>query len=135
MKPNLDPLRDIAEVRFQREIAQIGPILAEESRLREALARLERQKTSAREAFQKGHESQYLGADLMWELWVLRAQKDLNIELARVLARKARHMDAVRQAFGRKQALDEISARDKAELKDKRTKAYLRALREAGMLS
>ena len=44
-------------------------------------------------------------------------------------------MDAVRQAFGRKQALDEISARDKAELKDKRTKAYLRALREAGMLS
>lgn len=134
MIPDLGPMRDVADAHFQREVARIGPILTEEARLREALARLAAQKQAARDAFAQGHEAQYLGADLMWEAWVLRSQKEFNIDLARVLARKARHMDAVRQAFGRKVALEDISARNKAEEKDRRTKAFLGALLQSGMI-
>jgi hypothetical protein len=40
-------------------------------------------------------------------------------------------MDAVRRSFGRKIALDEITAKDRADRRDRKAKAFLQGLIEA----
>lgn len=108
MKPErLVKLRDATALDFLRAQQQIQPILAEETQLRQKLAQIRQQDADNRDA-SLAQSVQATGADLAWRAWVSKTQRELNIELARVLVRKLPAMDAVRQAFGRKEAVRQI---------------------------
>ena len=53
-----------------------------------------------------------IGADLLWQGWTQRKRRELNIELARVLVRKAEKMDALRRSFGRAEATRQLVRED-----------------------
>lgn len=103
-------LRDLAEALYLREMRAIAGVLAEEAALRAALAGLDRQAAQAQTELDRDPAMKSVGADLMWQGWQTRTRRRLNIELAQVIARKLGGLDAVRTAFGRRQALDGIAA-------------------------
>lgn len=109
----------LAAARRDREAARLRPILAEENRLRAALARLDAQAVEAR--VQPGAAVAGLretGADLSWLAWVSRQRAALNAELALTLARKEQMLPPLRRAFGKAEAARSLEAR---RLLDQRT--------------
>ncbi|MEM1005022.1 MAG: hypothetical protein AAGK26_06555, partial [Pseudomonadota bacterium] len=49
------------------------------------------------------------GTDVLWRGWEASTRQQLNMELARTRAQKLAALDALRHAFGRKQALETLS--------------------------
>lgn len=101
----LASLAETADAFYQARLARLQPVLAEESRLRGALADLDLHR--ARNAGLPAPDMagvRAVGAEVLWQGWVGRMRADLNAQLARVLVRKAAHLDDLRQAFGRAEA-------------------------------
>ena len=76
------------------------------------------QQTRQNSALAEGYR--VTGADVLWNGWESATRRQLNMELARLRAQKLSALEALRHAFGRKQAVVELSAAQK--------KARLRAL-------
>lgn len=109
---------------YLREFRSIGSILVEEAELRAKLSCLD-----ARIAQNKGVESEthmirVVGADLLWQGWTTRTRRQLNIELAQILARKSTVMDRVRIAFGRQQAVGFLRATEQSDRKKRINKRF-----------
>jgi len=106
----LNDLKSVSEVLYHREHNAIHVLLIEEGRLRTALMQLDQQASDARKDLQQGDAMQRIGADIVWQRWLTRSRRALNIELATVLAQKSNAMVRVRAAFGRKEAINQIMA-------------------------
>jgi hypothetical protein len=105
LKPGkLAALVQVTELRFQKEYEAVRSLIEEESRLRSDLAKLDSQAGDGGVDM----EMQSIGADVRWQSWVAATRRDLNMQLARVLARKPHVMDRVRKAFGRFEATDRL---------------------------
>lgn len=102
---------------FLREYRNIGSILVEEAEIRAKLTRLDARLAQNNGAEADNHMMRAIGADLLWQGWTSRTRRQLNIELAQVLARKSAVMDRVRVAFGRQQAVEFLRT---ANLSDRR---------------
>lgn len=102
---------------YLREYRNVGTLLAEEAELRAKLSRLDTRIAQNRNAEADNPMMRAVGADILWQGWTTRARRQLNIELAQILARKSAVMDRVRVAFGRQQAVEFLRA---AELSDRR---------------
>lgn len=114
----------LTAARRDRETARLRDVLAEEARLRAALARLTAQATEARalpEAAITGLRE--IGADLSWQGWVAQQRAALNSALALTLARKEQALPALRRAFGKAEAARALAAR---HLADKQAKTLTR---------
>ena len=101
----LRALHRAAEAAYRREHEKLRPVLAEEARVRGALARLDAQIAGAHVDLATNHTLQAVGAGLLWQGWSQKTRRDLNIELARATAQKLAGLDGLRRAFGRKEAL------------------------------
>ncbi len=127
--PELDALRAVAVLLYRRELARLAPVLRDEARARAALARLDAMVGEAR-----GADVTWMslsGGDAVWSAWVERQRSSLQSDLARSLARKAQETVALRKAYGRVRALEELmetSARTARRTHDRRTAEVLRAL-------
>lgn len=114
-RPVLDQMAAAAQAIYLREHHKIQDVLSTEARLRQSLARLDAQAEQARRQTPTDHSMRAVGADILWQGWVTRTRKQLNIELAQVMALKLTAMDRIRIAFGRRQAirrmLEETTAR------------------------
>lgn len=108
---------------YLKEFRNIGSILVEEAELRAKLARLDARIAQNKGAESDTHMIRVVGADLLWQGWTTRTRRQLNIELAQILARKSAVMDRVRIAFGRQQAVEFLRA---TELSDRRKRATKR---------
>lgn len=98
-----DQLLGLEEAQFQLEQAKMQGILDEESVIRSSIAQFEDNCRRARDAQVDASLAQgAFGGDVLWQRWVMRMRRDLQIELAQVLARKATMMRALAQAHGRK---------------------------------
>ncbi len=105
MKPEkLAALVRVTELRFQKEYDAVRALIEEEARLRGDLAKLDRQSMAVGSGGDADQAMRTIGADILWQGWVARTRRDLNMQLARVLARKPHVMDRVRKAFGRQEA-------------------------------
>lgn len=91
---------------YLKEYRNIGTILVEEADLRAKLARLDARIDQNKAAEAENHMMRAIGADLLWQGWTTRTRRQLNIELAQILARKSAVMDRIRVAFGRQQAVE-----------------------------
>ena len=108
MKPErLAQLRNATELEFLAAQKKIQPILDEERRVRGQLARIRAQEEQNRSAAAT-HTIQSSGAEIAWRAWLSKSQRELNIELAQILARKLPALDNVRKAFGRKEAVAQV---------------------------
>lgn len=129
MRPDkLAQMSQVTEAVYLAEFRKIQPLLQEESRLRGALARLKEQAETERKALATDMPMQTIGADLLWQAWLVRSRKQLNIELSQVLARKSIVMDRIRHAFGRRNAVQTMSDRFTADRVAMRRKAQLARL-------
>lgn len=102
---NLDKLLAVTEAHYMREFSKVRDLLASESRVRSALARLDAQKAQARADLSEEHAMRTMGGDVLWQAWAAQTRTILNTELAQILARKETVMDQVRSAFGRREAV------------------------------
>lgn len=98
----------VSEALYLREHARIRPLLEAEARILARLARLDAQRDQMRAT--QGSQDAYLriGADTLWQAWESRTRRALNTDLAQARARKLAAMDALRLAFGRRQAVADL---------------------------
>lgn len=102
------------EARYLAERRRLAPILQEERRLREALAHID---SHAQRAPGNDPIMRQVGADFFWETWVARTRRNLNTELAQVVAKRLTMTDQLRTAFGRNEAVSALlvaARRDRA---------------------
>jgi hypothetical protein len=85
---------DLAQQEFQKIITQEACVRAE-------LSRLDDLNNEARIATNESLELRAIGADIIWQSWVNRSKRQLNMKLARILAQKEPHLAAVRRAYGK----------------------------------
>ncbi len=118
MKPDdISTLRTIAEAIFQKEQRAIADIVAEESRIRRALARIDAANQTSAPSVDLAHSTS--GAAAAWKVWMEQKRTQLNIHLAQTLVQKAERIAQVRTALGRQEALkmveDKFSGPGKAD--------------------
>ena len=101
-------LLEVSEVTYDRQRQALAVIAREESRLRQDLARLDALDASDAPEADRGHGMRAVGADILWQGWLARTRTRINMELARVLARKAHEQARLRKAFGRVDALRQL---------------------------
>ncbi|MDU9006584.1 hypothetical protein [Sedimentitalea todarodis] len=124
----LAQMSQVTEAVYLAEFRKVHALLQEEARLRGALAQLKEQADSERKALSMDMPMQTIGADLLWQAWLVRSQRQLNIELSQVLAKKATVMEGVRHAFGRRNAVQSMSDQFTADRVTTRRKAQLERL-------
>lgn len=126
----LDQLGRAAEAQYHQEHARIRDVLEQEASVRARLARLDAQVAQARAASQEAvMPMAAIGADMLWQAWVERTRRELNIELAQARARKLAAMGRLRTAFGRKSVIAQLQDRARSEARDQaRRRAEARLL-------
>jgi hypothetical protein len=132
---DLNTLEALTEAQFRAEQAELEPILVEERRLRRSLADLdEKTYKNATLPISDLTDLQRLGGDMAWRRWAAQSRTELQMQLARVLARKANKMAVVRQAFGRAEAVAMMQKQRAATLANKRDKAQLEEIQALACL-
>jgi len=107
----LRELTELAAVVRGVEEAGLRVIASEEARVRERLAMLDDHGAAAAvPSDQTTLALRSVGADLLWRGWVARTRRELQIELARILARKGEALRQLRRAHGRSQAAEALQA-------------------------
>lgn len=98
----LDDICAATDALYQAELNKLRMVTAEETRTREALARLSEQ--SVEVPPETALVMRAMGADLAWNRWVGRQKEVLNMQLANILVRKAEALRRVQEVFGRNEA-------------------------------
>jgi septal ring factor EnvC (AmiA/AmiB activator) len=132
---DLNTLEALTEAQFRAVQAELEPILVEERRLRRSLADLdEKTHKNATLPISDLTDLQRLAGDMAWRRWAAQSRTELQMRLARVLARKANKMAVVRQAFGRAEAVAMMQKQRAATLASKRDKAQLEEIQALACL-
>lgn len=121
---DFEALGEVTEALYRAEAVRMQKLLQEESRVREALTRLDAQHAENRALPESDLDGlRQIGGDMIWQGWVGRKRADLQPELARVLARKGQIVGKLRRAFGKAQAVDQMTAAARAQrISDTRTR-------------
>ncbi|MEL0436610.1 hypothetical protein [Phycobacter sp. K97] len=127
-KKMLDQMAAVTHAQYLREHARVKPVLDEEARLRGQLNKLQERVLETRVQADQDHAMKALGADLLWEGWHIRTRRELNMELAKVTARKLMAMDKLRKSFGRKTAIEDMAKAEHKRIRMARIKALQESL-------
>ncbi len=117
----LPALKSVTEAVYQSEYQKLRPVLEAEARVQAQLARLDAQVVQTRQDSAVTDGYQITGTDVLWNGWEAATRRQLNMELARCRAQKLAAMQQLRQAFGRKQAVERLNDTLKAEQKRARS--------------
>ena len=112
-------LHSITDAMYLKAQQSLRAILQREAHLRGELRKLD----SNAQAVRADHkptigDMRAIGADLLWEGWLVKTRAQLNLELARVLAQKEQNIGRVRKAFGKKtvsEKLFQLASNEKAK--------------------
>ena len=118
----LPALKSVTEAVYQSEYQKLRPVLEAEARVQAQLARLDAQVVQTRQDSAATDGYQITGTDVLWNGWEAATRRQLNMELARCRAQKLAAMQQLRQAFGRKQAVERLNDNLKAEQKRARSR-------------
>lgn len=128
----LEQMSQVTSAIYLSELQKVQKILNEESRLRKELSRLDAQSEAGRQAAAKDLSIQTVGADFLWQAWLSRTRRQLNIELAQVMAQKLTAIGRVRNAFGRKTSVQSICASIQKEQRKANQKNALEVILRKG---
>lgn len=105
----LTKLTDLSQAMQEADAARLSAIKAEETRIRTQLAALDaHHREATRLPMLETLPQRSLGGDIKWQVWVGRQRRDLQIQLARCLARQGAARRALQTSFGRRNALTQI---------------------------
>lgn len=96
---DLTTMQKLVEVKYRQQQESFARLLAQEARLRTSLQQLDMQMVESRSSADV--QQRAIGADLLWQGWIGRKKRELNMHLAQVLAVKERHVAQVRTAYGK----------------------------------
>ena len=131
----LDDLAALSDASYRARLTAMRDIVIREAGLRRDLAAL----SDRRRETQHLSESQLsaprrIGADIQWQGWLDRRQRDLQTELAQTLARKADAFTRLSRAHGRMVASRDLAARRQGEAANARASRQAAALAELAIL-
>ena len=119
-----DQMIRVAEARYHKAFDDIRPVLDQEARIRRDLKQLDDQQARNRKMLDGEVGLRAIGADILWQGWTEKARRELNTELAQVMARKIPAMNEVRKQFGRHQALLEMARKTGDDKRRARTRRF-----------
>jgi hypothetical protein len=131
----IDQMSEVMRAMFDKEYQAISGLLVEETSLRKKLRQLEIQISQNRKLCSKDTRIQSVGAQFLWQGWTTRTHRQLNTELAQVMARKLVAMDRVRIAFGRQQAIEMMQVSERRLLKKRQSLRQSQVLLSLGVPS
>ncbi|MCV3269873.1 hypothetical protein [Roseobacter sinensis] len=99
-------LHALADARYRARQQLFQTLLQRENAIRADLAKLEAQAKSAEQSANPTMKS--IGADVIWNAWLGKSKRALNMKLALILAEKDQHIRQVKQAYGKVLASEEI---------------------------
>ncbi|WP_371225000.1 hypothetical protein [Roseovarius sp. 2305UL8-3] len=114
-RDTLEDLTELTGALYRAEQARMRDLVQQETSLRQALAQLEDHRKAALSLpAEELHAVRQIGADILWQGWVGRNREELNRQLALCLVQKARHLTALRKAYGKHQASEALLEQEKA---------------------
>lgn len=120
---DLAMMQTLVEIKYRQQQESFSRLMMQENRLRASLSQLDQQLA---ESLSNGDtEQQAIGADVLWQAWVGRKKRELNMQLAQVLAVKERHIAQVRHAYGKVLVTDSLFEQVNAETKKKKAQSQL----------
>lgn len=106
----LEDLVRLSQARQEADAAKLQKIRAEEQKIRAQLAALDDRNHMARSLpAQAALPQRSLGVDMLWQVWVGRRRRELQMQLARCLAHKGAARRALQKSFGKSAALGEVT--------------------------
>ncbi|WP_254055652.1 hypothetical protein [Ruegeria sp. EL01] len=106
----LSNLKSVTEAVFQKQFQTLRPVLEAEANIQQQLVRLDTQVKQARQDGSKAEGYRVTGTDMLWHGWESATRRQLNLDLARLRAQKREQLDALKAAFGRKEAIARLSS-------------------------
>ena len=134
MKPeHLKPICDVAHALYLSELAKVRTLVEQEMRVRSTLHKLNEQASlQIKISDPPDAAMRSLGADLVWSEFIARNRRQLNGELAAIVAQKLTQMNMVRLTFGRYTAIDELVSNGHQVNVNRRKKQEEHRLTETG---
>lgn len=121
-----EALTRITDLRYQSVQLEMAKLLGQERALRRNLMQLVQQKqTRSAQLMSQDLASLTAGVDLRWHHWIDQRQTTINLELAQVLAQQAEMRVKLKNAFGKSQVAQALSARAASHdrlIKDRRAR-------------
>lgn len=118
---DLAVMKNLVEIKYRQQQESFARLITQENRLRASLRQLDQQLADSRSSADL--EQRAIGSDVLWQAWVGRKKRELNLQLAQILAVKERHVAQVKQAYGKvivtESLLDQVkneSRKEKAQV-------------------
>lgn len=92
-------MQQLVDMKYRQQQESFSRLIVQENSLRASLAKLDAHLAESKnntDATQKA-----IGADVVWHAWIGRNKRALNMQLAQVLAIKGRHIEQVKNAYGK----------------------------------
>jgi hypothetical protein len=119
----LKQISPLLEALQRSEEAKLARITASEVRLRAQLDELRKTRRSlAEDRPIESDPARRAGADVLWQTWIDQRRTDINLELAQLASKKPIAVAALKLAFGRREAVRQLTKKIEREeaLKRKR---------------
>lgn len=120
---DLAVMKTLVGIKYQQQQESFARLLAQENKLRNSLLQLDAHLAASRNSDDTSQKA--IGADVVWQAWIGRKKRELNMQLAQVLAVKERHVAQVRQAYGKVLVTEALFTQVKKEISQKKAQSQL----------
>ncbi|MBB3994009.1 hypothetical protein GGR95_001650 [Sulfitobacter undariae] len=120
---DLKEMQKLVDVKYRQQQESFARLLIQEDSLRKSLLRVDEHLADSR--CNADADQKEIGADILWQAWLGRKKKELNMHLAKVLATKEQHIEQVRKAYGKVRITNALLSDESKKAKQKREKIQL----------
>lgn len=120
---DLGKMQKLVDIKYRQQRESFARLMAQETQLRTSLQQLDTY--LAESIAQDDTPQRAIGADVVWQSWIGRKKRDLNMQLAQVLAIKERHIAQVRTAYGKVLVTDALFDQTRAREKQQNARTKL----------
>lgn len=120
---DLAMLQTLVEVKYRQQQESFARLMQQENRLRQALRQLDIHMAESRSSDDTPQKA--IGADVLWQSWIGRKKRELNMQLAQVLAVKERHVAQVRKAYGKVLVTETLYSGARKDAQQKKAQSQL----------
>lgn len=120
---DLAMLQTLVEVKYRQQQESFARLMQQENRLRQALRQLDIHMAESRSSEDTPQKA--IGADVLWQSWIGRKKRELNMQLAQVLAVKERHVAQVKKAYGKVLVTETLYSGARKDAQQKKAQSQL----------
>lgn len=134
MKTKYDDLTEATDLMLQQELDRHRRNLAETARLETELAQVDGMRRAAQADMATIGARQMLGADSLWQGWLVNKRAEILRQSAIARAQEADSLARARTAFSRVEAAQSLAQQEIMEKRKRRLKAEAEAIDALGVL-